>query len=564
MSIWHPGSGLKWNQYLQANSFVKDITGEISQSAEATRTAISEQTRNIVASNEALESTLGAGFDAVEGTLTWGFNRISNIMEDIDASIEGLRADFNYNMGLVLQEIRIINRNFDSLLGKLDAIYKTLENPTLTQAREFYRIGGDRLEKRLLDKALESFIKAEEKNDTDFFIQFQLGMLFLYGIDEDDNVVDLIKAKKHLLDAARYAKAEIGVDDSFKKLAAEALFYASIANYALIDETKEIGGHYEIEPLLKEAIQLCFDSYNLFPELIESLYHLAKYSAQLNEKSDAIKYLEEAIAKDRNYALKVDIDHAFDPVRSEVFELLLRLKQDRENEFKSKIDRAEQLINDLEYWHPEESKELKNEYLSCTQHLIEARSSLQTYFDLLDAIPHLDYVLENSKDIKYKRISELNKQINNNLESARYNLPEKEKYSEKIDEKIDEIMNLILKCNDISKEQNYESLKVALEFAESALNKSKLLKNKADTIQHLRWKEERDREEEERERKRRIESAKVKAIQGLKIGAVLGSIGGCVSCLGSGMEVGHFPLGIFFGAIIFGGLFYLIGYYSGD
>src|ERR1035441_2310343 len=86
-----------------------------------------------------------------------------------------------------------------------------------------------------LDKALQALQRAAELNDTDFFIEFQIGKLYLYGIDDDDNVVDLARAKRHLLDAARYAKGEAAIDASFLRLAAQACLHASIASYASID-----------------------------------------------------------------------------------------------------------------------------------------------------------------------------------------------------------------------------------------------------------------------------------------------------------------------------------------
>jgi hypothetical protein len=74
MAIYYYGSGLTWVGYLQANSFVRDITGQIKKSGEATRHEISAQTIEIVASNERLAQEFGNGFDAVNGTLEMGFN----------------------------------------------------------------------------------------------------------------------------------------------------------------------------------------------------------------------------------------------------------------------------------------------------------------------------------------------------------------------------------------------------------------------------------------------------------------------------------------------------------
>ena len=91
---------------------------------------------------------------------------------------------------------------------QLDTIHQTLQSPLLTQARELFRLGVEHYRKGLLDKALAAFLKAEEKSDVDFYLQFKIGKLYLYGRDEDANVIDLAKAESHFLLAARNANAE--------------------------------------------------------------------------------------------------------------------------------------------------------------------------------------------------------------------------------------------------------------------------------------------------------------------------------------------------------------------
>jgi len=59
MASYYYGSGLTWAGYLQADSFVRDITGQIKKSGEAARHGISAQTREVVASNERLTQEFG-------------------------------------------------------------------------------------------------------------------------------------------------------------------------------------------------------------------------------------------------------------------------------------------------------------------------------------------------------------------------------------------------------------------------------------------------------------------------------------------------------------------------
>ena len=336
MASYYYGSGLTWAGYLQADSFVRDVTGQIKKSGEATRHEISAQTREMVASNERLTQEFGRGFDAVNGTLEMGFDRLESALGDVEASIESLHSDFNYNMGLVLDQLQIQNQLTFGILERLDAIHKTLEHPELTKAREFYNRGCERLSKGLLDKALEAFLKAEEKDDTDFFIQFQIGKLYLYGIDEDDNVIDLLKAEKHLRDAVRYGKAEIAVLPEFKRWAGEALLHASIACYAQANDQRVKGDSAEPKEFIPKAFQLAQQACEIYPSLSESQYHLAKYAALLGDVETSVQSLEKAVTSDVNYCFKSEVDQDFNDIRPQILKLFTRI-QERYDERKEKV-----------------------------------------------------------------------------------------------------------------------------------------------------------------------------------------------------------------------------------
>lgn len=477
MAIWHPDSGVSYIKYLQTDSFVKDITGEIRTTGETISSKVSEQTKEIVASNDMLAYTFGSGFDTVSDTLNWGFNQLDNELRNVEASIESLRSDFNYGMGLLLAQAHTQNRLLSELLDKLDGIHKTLESPTLTQAREFYRIGCDRLARKLIDKALEAFILAEKKNDTDFFTQFQIGNLYLNGIDEDDNVVDLEKAKHHLLLAARFAKAEISLDSLFRDFAADALLKASFAAYFQLGEFDVTDNPDKARDLLNEAKKLALEAIGIYPHITESFYHLAKYHALLVEEEYAISNLEKAIVADRNYAIKCDIDGAFDSIRNKVFDLLIRLKKDKELESQNKITQAEKLIQELTIWHPEESLALNPLYEDFKYSLLKAVEHCQTktYWGFLDAIPFAEIVINECPEIKLKRIEEIRSEIDKYFNSAKSKLQKNlvyGLYSEEVDKTIDEMNSLLSEVKSHLSKVSYDAYKMALSIAEAAYTKA--------------------------------------------------------------------------------------------
>ncbi len=549
MAIWNPGFGITYSEYLETNSLLRDIKGQIKTSGKSFKANISEQTKQLVASNQELARTFGEGFNSINSTLEWGFNCVGYALEDVNVSIESLHADFNYSMGLLLEQVNTQNKLLSGLLTKLDAIHKTLENPTLTHAREFYHIGCERLSKGLLDKALEAFNEAEKKNDTDFFTQFHIGNLYLYGIDEDDNLLDFEKAKHHLLLAARYAKAELSVDPSFAKLAAEALLQASIAVYVQLGEKHILGNNAKTKALLEEARKLVLDAIELHPKLSEALYHSAKYSALLDESQASIPNLEKAIVADRNYAVKVDVDHAFDPVRTHVLELLHKLKESKKTENQTKIAQAEQKVSEASLWHPDESATLKSGFDKCMRDLSSAQDHYKsdTYFGFLDAIALAESVIRSAPVCKAQRIDELKNQVSNAISEARDELPESGKYSEDVEIDIFLTNELITKAEKQLSQTDYESFKAAISKAEAANNKaSSAQKRSVEEDKERQRRAQRQHELAERQN-RRNEASKNLAVPLAFFGGLIGSVAGCVSCVkGGGIDL--------FGGAIFGAI----------
>lgn len=392
------GSGITYGQYLQADSFVRDITGQIKKSGETTQHKISSQTIEIVASNERLSQEFGAGFDAVNGTIEIGFNRVESALCDVEASIESLHSDFNYNMGLVLDQLQIQNQLTFGILEKLDAIHKTLETPRLTQARECYNIGCERLSKGLLDKALEAFLKAEERNDTDFFTQFQIGKLYLYGVDEDDNVIDLAKAEHHLRNAARYGKAEVPNLPEFRKWTGEALLHASIAYYAQANDHQVSGNTAKAKEFISQAFKHAQQACEIYPHLSESQYHFAKYAALIGDTETSIQSLEKAVAADVNYCMKADFDQDFDNIRPQVFDLFENLRAKiKKQELKRLEEFTQHYITDTFYLTDEAKKDeenIRNILLSSFKNIKK-----NTILDIHEASHILDVVVSTFNSI---------------------------------------------------------------------------------------------------------------------------------------------------------------------
>ena len=390
MSNYYVGAETSWEEYLKDSSPNGVIKDEIRSTSLAERRAITRQTREIVASRRALVKRFGTGMNSVRNTLEKGFGTLESAIRDTQGSIEELRSSFDYHFALVLEQMKLQNQTTMNMLRKLESIHTTLENPLITQARELFRIGCDRLAKGLFDKALDAFLDSASKDETNFLTQLMIGKLYLYGVNSDCNIIDLDKADLHLRASARYAKASSAKIEEARRYEGEALLHAAIACYAQINKQIETGDGTRAQQLIKEAYDLATDSCEVYPELSESHYHRAKFAALIGDGKTSIQSLEKAIEIDDGYSEKAQQDQDFREVRKEIVSLFEKLRKKNEYKLKDKLDRCITFLTD---WHYPtiEAKSAKNEMKQLLQ---EVRTSLAkgSYFDYRDAMHLLQEV----------------------------------------------------------------------------------------------------------------------------------------------------------------------------
>jgi tetratricopeptide (TPR) repeat protein len=248
-----------------------------------------------------------------------GHTEAMGILQDtLHAGLEELKAEFEWGFTLLADQM---DRQVQAILHvatRLDEIHKTLQFPLMTQARELFLLGEDRLHKKLLDKALEAFRQAEQKNEVDFLLQLQMGKLLLYGKDEDDDVIDLREAERHLLLAARYADAEKHSFQNWNKYCGEAYFHAAVSAYLLGEGEKLASNGEGVRDCLARALRYLHKSAGIWPEFLETVYTKAKCHALLGERDEALRNFEILADRDRRYSLKATEDKDFDAIRAEV------------------------------------------------------------------------------------------------------------------------------------------------------------------------------------------------------------------------------------------------------
>ncbi len=259
---------LDWNEYLRSAHVVEGVGQHIDRMGRGVQKSGSA----VISSIDANTTRIVASQQAVAGILERGMEGIQNHLQYQQAAMEDLQAEFSYQSGLKLDQQIITNTT-------LAEIEKILENHCKIQARPVKRdhmdrflMGCERLERGLLEKALDSFHAAESVDDAHFFTQLHLGKLYLYGVNDRGSVVDPEKAEKHLRQAADYGESEAKrVDQKMQPLAAEAYLHASMACYLQATRKGQPEKIYEAYDLIRKSIELN-------PHSGEVFYLWAKYS----------------------------------------------------------------------------------------------------------------------------------------------------------------------------------------------------------------------------------------------------------------------------------------------
>lgn len=350
--------GLTWKGYLLGNLFTLHGTAVIA--------------KNVV-------SSISKEIASVGGEIKYEIGKISE-------GIESLRADFNYGMSIVMSQLEAQQQIQEKIIDKLDDIHKTLKSPLLTQAREYLNIGIERLSRGFLDKSLESFLEAEKKNDMDFIVQMQIGKIYLYGKDENVDLVNLSEAEKHLKLAARYAEAEISFYPEIYKLCSECYLHASIACYIQGNELFETDKERAID-FYKEAFRLSEKSNRVSPDSTEAIYHSAKYLSLLGDYQKCNELLKQIVEKDNKYFHKIYLDGDFSPIKDNIVELENEIKKNLKDEAVKLYDEMNLLLSEYNYTE-NENNYLRDTIVKCLQNkeLVFKADTIDKYKEFINQI----------------------------------------------------------------------------------------------------------------------------------------------------------------------------------
>lgn len=371
---------------------VKEQTTELRDSLRRASAASSEQTTNLIASNEQLISAVDRGFDRLAEINTRGFSQVTSAVQD-------LQSDMNYLLGTVIQQLE-----YQSKL--LNGILATLQQPFETQVKELYNNGCKFIRQDNLEAAIECFRDSISLKMGKYFFpsHFQLGRLYLSGKSKDLNVVDPKMASEYLSKAAQLGDGIIKEDDSFRPVLADCkLFLSQSMFYQLNGKTNSA----ELS-LINSAIRYCEESVQLNPKLSQGYYHLAKYHAFrmkvdpsfLNDteiENVLIAFLK-AVEIDRNYLRAVIerdttmYDPALEHIREHVTRLITRLTDIKRKEATILLQRAQGYIAQLDHLNTLESSKYSAEFRQLKAVVQSSQTDFRsdTYFGFDDCLAKLE------------------------------------------------------------------------------------------------------------------------------------------------------------------------------
>ena len=297
---------------------IDSVNQNIVRMSTGIQNSINQNTYTIAASAEMLKETFDVGFDAINNKLDMGFAGVTNAIGAMSAS---MTAGFNAVSATI---------DFwgEKICEKLDAIHDIVNNPLLTASRELYRKAAKNSEKQFYEEALEDIKSAIEKNKTDYISWGLMGKLYLFGISEFSNVVDVSLALEAFKNACKYISPDIDESEEAKKMAAEFYFYLGYANYILSNESRLENKTDDVINYLQESVKANERSFSLSDTMLEAAYNQARSLTLLDKKEEALSILEDVIRTDGLYSIRALSDADLKTVESDVVLLIRNLRDE--------------------------------------------------------------------------------------------------------------------------------------------------------------------------------------------------------------------------------------------
>jgi tetratricopeptide (TPR) repeat protein len=329
MSSFVSGSHLSYRDYLQGKGFVNDITGASREAGRRVSMEISNQTREIIASQECLAREQIAVQEQSTRTMQDGFEMLSYGLSDISSGISELNATFHWGFS----EMLAILGHMNDTLSELVKIAKT---PVQTVAFNHFEIARDAFRQGFYKESLEELEKAISGDHTSpgFKMEWRFhhlrGIIHLGFAECDLSLVNLAEAEESFLAAARYAKMDYPHDAGIAFLS---------AGWAAYCQGKMV-----------EALNHTEQAIKVHPGLAEAFFQASKVLMAMGKLDRALPLLGKAIDLDRFYALKAAGDGEYQKHDGNLREFLEAMRKEKYLQLVPKVkDTLEKLNSWIEY-----------------------------------------------------------------------------------------------------------------------------------------------------------------------------------------------------------------------
>lgn len=381
---------------------VKDRLRSLEASGAATTSAIRsmessissdirQSTYAIVASQQALAATFQHGFNALNNTISFGFEMMNS-------------------------KFAMMGKKLDEICSKLDAIHDIVNNPLLTASRELYRRALTNYEKGYFEEALEDCKAAVEKNKTDFISWNLLGQIYLFGAGKFSNVINLDEAENAFFTAAKYIDADIGKSSEANHLASEIYYYLG---YTKLVKSNDYLVESKIDDSTKKLIEAESSSgrsYKISKDNLLAGYEQAKELHFLERDDEALQILEEVIRAEKNYALKASCDKNFESLWDRIDELITRLR----DELAGKInDACEKILAEGKKRVEEMKNELASMQIPSEGEIAKIPSGWEPFWNTVHVTGHYDGKFKDGEEVKsaFRNIVEEKNELPNEIDN---------------------------------------------------------------------------------------------------------------------------------------------------
>ena len=333
---------------------IDSVNYNIQRMSTGIQTSINQNTYMVAASSTLLANSFNEGFNELNNTLDLGFGGVQNAIGNMSASMS---AGFDR-----LQ--KTVNTWGTEICEKLDAIHDIVNNPLLTASRELFRRAQANAQKQFYEEALEDITQAVEKNKTDYLSWALMGKIYLFGMSEFSNVVDVQKALESFINACKYITPDIDESEEAKKMAAEFYFYVGYANYILSNESRLANNTDDVTKYLEASVKANAKSYALSSAMLESAYNQARALTLLNQNEKAISVLEEVIRADGLYSIKALGDSDLKSIEASIVSLIKNLRDECQQKTKELLT---EFSNDYELIGGEYCENIKKLIAKCEE-----------------------------------------------------------------------------------------------------------------------------------------------------------------------------------------------------